>query len=161
MPKHLLEDISWGKLQHSLLCNATINFSSFSNFSSTLPSPSSLSLTDESSVGSKAEACWVFETAAGSHRRWLAVIKKISQSGPGNNTNNNSHQTQEMSRKFGWLRMSVCVFSDTSHKYWHILVVSTFCLFSVISSLFSCCLCFFPLMGDSFVLLKSNIWLFF
>lgn len=46
------------------------------------------SRTDESGVGSEAQPRWVFQTAAGCHRTWLAVTEKISQSGPGNNTNN-------------------------------------------------------------------------
>lgn len=59
--------------------------------------------TDQSSVGSEAQGCRVFHTAAGRQRTWQAVVKEISQSGPGNKTTNNSdtHQTQEVGRKPG------------------------------------------------------------
>lgn len=44
--------------------------------------------TDESGVGSEAQACRVLQTAAGSHIAGLAVTEEVSQSGPGNNTHN-------------------------------------------------------------------------
>lgn len=49
--------------------------------------------TYESGIGSETEACWIFQAAAGCQMRRLAVIEEISQSGPGNNTNNKSIST--------------------------------------------------------------------
>lgn len=58
-------------------------------------SPLCLLLTDKSSVGSEAQACWVFQAAAGSQWRWLAVVEEISQSGPSNGTIIELHHTHD------------------------------------------------------------------
>lgn len=66
--------------------------------------------TDESSVGSETQAHRVFQTAAGRQRTWLTVVKEVSQSGPGNNTDNKQISIKDK-KWAGNLEAQVWVFS--------------------------------------------------
>lgn len=72
--------------------------------------PQHVSRTNESGVGSEAQARRVLHTAAGRHRAGLAATEEISQSGPGHNTHSThtTHTTHTAHVMFA-LVFQVCV----------------------------------------------------